>query len=155
MILLHINNDSTPEIIISDDEYNAELYSYDGEEVYSVSTIRLNGYASYGFHCRSGQNMISYESGVFAKGTGVIEVVTFYEEYGRLKKEKCVNMTARNQDITIASLPDVLTGKEECSIYDIFPDEQGYIMSYGTSWKSFPYDCINLKLGNTTISYLE
>ena len=129
--LIHVDGDTTPELVLMPDYHTAIFYSFDGAEVYEVGTTGLDSY-NYNFLYRPYLNMISYGNGSVMFGNIYKTVKTFITENGRLQLGKAVNIADTSSDAQQEDESYLVEYK------DTIPFDMGQEgpCSYGSSWRT-------------------
>lgn len=131
--MIHIDEDSIPELVVIQSLSSAVVYSFDGMEIYEVGVIEL-GYYTYSFSYRPYLRMTSCESGSVMYGNSHIAVQEFTKEDGYLQIEKKVHITDSKErlmflleEAELYGLDDeYLYGFENTILYDIGGNEESW-----------------------------
>lgn len=131
--MIHIDEDTIPELVVTLSDREAAVYSFDGTEIYEVGIIGL-GYYSLSFTYRPYLGMIAYDTGSAMYGNSHTDVQIFTKENGRLQIEDTVhivhsesNLMTLQHDAELYGLDyEYLYGYEEAIPYDMYIKQESW-----------------------------
>lgn len=132
--MIHIDEDTIPELVVIKSLESADLYSFDGTEVYEAGTIGLD-YYMYDFRYRPYLGMVSHCWGSVMYGNRQTVVQIFEKIDGRLQQVDSVSIAHSEFNLNIlqgdAAMTGVdaeyLCGFEDSIPYDIGGEEESWI----------------------------
>lgn len=132
--VIHIDEDTIPELVVIKSLESADLYSFDGAEVYEAGTIGLD-YYMYDFRYRPYLGMVSHCWGSVMYDNRQTIVQIFEKIDGRLQQVDEVHIAHSEFDLSILQDDaemmgrdtEYLCGFEDSIPYDIGGEEESWI----------------------------
>ncbi len=133
--VIHIDEDTIPELVVVNSLDSAALYSFDGTEIYEAGTIGLDSYR-YTFSYRPYIGMVSHGSGSVMYGNSHTVVQVFEKKDGRLQQVDGVHIVQNEMALQILQDDAEMMGRDTEYLHE-FEDIILYDMGgKSESWNS-------------------